>query len=99
MKTLLALTIAVVLVVGSASFVLAGDFNKYGSKICTFFDDFGLKHGACVSTFQACVSPGEGAFPELCICKFLRAAYPDDYNDIVGNNGLGACVQFIRDLP
>lgn len=94
MKKLFVLTIALVLVVGSASFVLAQNISQF----CTENNDFGVKHGTCVSTFQACTDSEGLTVTPLCICKFLRAGWPTEYRGIVGNNGLGACVQFIRDL-
>src|SRR3989304_1766379 len=76
------LTIALVLI---PAFVLAAPGT---SQFCKENDDFGVSHGTCVSTVQACIAPPGNDFltiTPLCICKFLRAAFPDDYREIVGN--------------
>jgi hypothetical protein len=95
-KIIIALTMALVLI---PSFLFAAnDFNA--SKYCISNGDFGVSHGACVSTVQACTTPSgtDLTITPLCICKFLRDAFPDDYRGIVGSNGLGECIQFIKGL-
>jgi hypothetical protein len=94
MKKILFLTLVLVLIPALA---FAGQDNA--SKFCTGADDFGISHGACVSTVQACTAASDGlTITPLCVCKFLRAAFPAEYQDIVGNNGLGACIQYIKDI-
>ena len=86
MKTLLALTIAVMLVVASAGIVQAEQWNA--SKVCKFWEDFFFDtHGDCVSFWEANNGP-------VLFCKAWQEFFPDWFEAWFKN--LGECISNIR---
>jgi hypothetical protein len=98
MKKLIVIAAVVALLIPAFAFAAPPEVPKPNiSQICQENEDFGAAtHGACVSVFQACTDKEGLDFNELCVCKFLRAAYPVWYNDFYGSNGLGECVQLLK---
>ena len=95
MKKVILLTIALLLI---PAFVLAAPGHN-ASQYCKENDDYGVSHGKCVSTVEACIPPGT-AYPDaVCICKFLKATDPTGYEEFFGSLGLGQCIQYIRLAP
>jgi hypothetical protein len=94
MKKLLVLTIAVVLVIGSASLVQAGWCKwKNASQLCECYDDFFFEtHGDCVSTLVPFVNePNNGV---VLFCKWWQDTWPIWFDAWFKN--LGECISGIR---
>ena len=96
MKTAFVLTIVVMLTIGFAGFVPAGQAREYNaSQLCKIAGDLfpDWSHGDCTSIHIACREHG-GITNPVCYCKYFQETRPDDFQEIFGN--LGQCISALR---
>lgn len=96
MKTVFVLTIVVMLTIGFAGFVPAGQAREYNaSQLCKIAGDLfpDWSHGDCTSIHIACIEHGGSSNP-VCYCKFFQERFPDQFREDFVN--LGQCISALR---
>ncbi len=68
--------------------------NTECKEICSYFENFGLSHGDCMSTCATCTNPGKGkGVNAVCICNII-----DDGAGVkeFGFKNFGHCVKAFK---
>lgn len=87
------------LTLGPSVFTPGRAFADSASDFCSMNNDFGLTHGACVSTFQ---SQGQSSAFASSECKVLADLFGGYPFTLIGTNGAvvvnnhGQCVKFFN---